>query len=394
MAIGQSSFGSFFFQLPQALRRLDASVDGARPVLQPRWDPEAQIAAAPVVQFEKLGKVFDGPSGEIVALHDVDLTIGRGEIFGIIGRSGAGKSTLLRCINRLEQPSRGRVLVGGQEVGAVPAAQLAGFRRRIGMIFQHFNLLSSRTVFDNVALPLKLAGASRGDMVRTVFPLLDLVGLSDKRDVYPAKLSGGQKQRVGIARALVHNPEILLCDEATSALDPETTLSILGLLKDINERLGLTIVLITHEMSVIREICDHVAVLDRSRVVETGPVWDLFAEPRAEVTRSFLRALSPDLPDVIRDRVSPEPIANGSLLLRIRFSGPAAHRQIVSSLALSFDLAVGILHGGIDYIQGLPIGNLVLSVPSPDPQMLQGILQHVEQRGAHAEVIGYVARAH
>src|SRR6202453_1786985 len=243
--------------------------------------------AAPIVNLESVSRSF----GSTVALDRVSLEIERGEIFGIIGRSGAGKSTLIRTINALERIDTGRIVVDGRDLSLLDEAELNDVRRNIGMIFQHFNLLSTKTVFDNVELPLKLAGRPTTERKSAVYRLLDLVGLRDKAAVYPAKLSGGQKQRVGIARALVAGPALLLSDEATSALDPETTLSILRLLKDLNGTLGVTIVLITHEMSVIREICDRVAVLDHGRIVEQGPVWQVFAQPRTELTPRLLRTV-------------------------------------------------------------------------------------------------------
>jgi D-methionine transport system ATP-binding protein len=243
----------------------------------------------PHLVFAQLGKVY--PGAQTAALADVSFHIGRGEVFGIIGRSGAGKSTLLRTINMLERPDTGVVRVDDADIGQLDEDGLVALRRRIGMIFQHFNLLSAKTVFENVALPLRVAHVPREEIRKRVMELLELVGLADKAQVYPATLSGGQKQRVGIARALVHRPEILLCDEATSALDPETTEQILALLRDINRRFGLTVVLITHDMAVISEACDRVLVLDHGRVVEQGPVWQVFAEPRADATLALLRPL-------------------------------------------------------------------------------------------------------
>ncbi|MET4731801.1 D-methionine transport system ATP-binding protein [Thalassospira sp. MBR-102] len=222
------------------------------------------------------------------ALHGIDLDIAAGEIVGVIGRSGAGKSTLIRCINLLEVPTSGSVIVDGTDVTQLAKRDLPLFRRQLGMVFQHFNLLSSRTVYDNIALPLELAGASKADIAAAVDPLLPLVGLEDKRDRYPAELSGGQKQRVGIARALSSNPKVVLCDEVTSALDPETTRQILSLLRDINKRLGLTMVVITHEMAVVKQLCDRVAVMDGGVIVEEGKVDAIFANPTHATTQSLL----------------------------------------------------------------------------------------------------------
>ena len=249
------------------------------------WEPPA-AAAVPLLRVTGVSRRF----GATVALDDVSFTLDRGQVLGIIGRSGAGKSTLIRCLNGLERPDGGSVEIDGRDITVLSERQLQSERRRIGMIFQHFNLLASRTVAENVALPLKLAGVKRAARRRRAAELLDLVGLADKADVYPATLSGGQKQRVGIARALSSEPALLLCDEATSALDPETTLSILALLQRINRTLGLTIVLITHEMNVARRIADRVLVMARGRVVEEGPVRDVLVDPQAEETRILLRA--------------------------------------------------------------------------------------------------------
>ena len=243
----------------------------------------------PHIVFEQVGRTYAGAAAP--ALADISFSIGRGERFGIIGRSGAGKSTLLRTINMLERPDRGQVWVDDVDIGRLDENRLVQLRQRIGMIFQHFNLMSAKTVFENVALPLRVAGVKRVEIEARVRELLALVGLADKAQVYPAMLSGGQKQRVGIARALVHRPEILLCDEATSALDPETTEQILALLRDINRQFGLTIVLITHDMAVIDEVCDRVLVLDQGRAMEHGPVWQIFNEPQADATIALLRPL-------------------------------------------------------------------------------------------------------
>ena len=234
--------------------------------------PRRQTKGTGAVKFKDLAKVYHSSTQPVYALQDINLDIPAGSIFGIIGRSGAGKSSLLRTINRLETPTSGQVLVDEIDIGLLNETELVQLRRRIGMIFQHFNLLSAKTVFENIALPLKVAGVPKAQITQRVNELLNLVGLQDKHSSYPRRLSGGQKQRVGIARALATDPEILLCDEATSALDPETTHSILGLLREINQKLGITIILITHEMSVIREIADHVLVLEQGRMAELGEV--------------------------------------------------------------------------------------------------------------------------
>jgi len=347
-----------------------------------------------MIEIEGLQKSFTpdgrGKAGGAVVLQNLSLKVERGEIFGIIGRSGAGKSTLVRCITLLERPNQGRITVDGQDITALSGAELRTARRRIGMIFQHFNLLSSRTVFDNIALPLELAGESRDFIEREITPLLELVGLSEKRDVYPAQLSGGQKQRVAIARALAPKPAVLLCDEATSALDPETTQSILALLKDINRTLGLTILLITHEMPVIRAICDKVAVLDRGVVIEEGPVFDIFTAPKAEVTRSLVHDLiDRDLPDWLVERMAACQGAPGNKILRITFSGPSAKTPIIAELVRRFKLLLNILQANVDYIQGQPFGIIIVEAIGA-PLAVDDAIAFIEAHHLRAEVLGHV----
>lgn len=258
-----------------------------------------------MITFENITKTYGGKT-HVQALKGISLTIHDGEIFGIIGKSGAGKSTLVRCINMLEKPTTGKVIIDDKELTAMSDSQLRAERKNIGMIFQHFNLLSSRTVFDNIAFPLELAGASKEVIRSKVDSLLELVGLTDRQFNYPSQLSGGQKQRVGIARALASDPKILLCDEATSALDPQTTKSILELLKDINKRLGITIVIITHEMAVIKEICDRVAVIEGGVIKEQGRVIDVFTNPQSETMKEFVKSvINMELPEGIKNWASP-----------------------------------------------------------------------------------------
>ena len=344
-----------------------------------------------MITLEHIEKTYPARGGgaSVTALADTTLTIEKGEIFGVIGRSGAGKSTLLRTINLLETPTRGKVWVDGVEMTALKPAQLREARHSIGMIFQHFNLLSSRTVFGNVALPLELAGVPKAQIKATVEPLLDLVGLADKRDRYPAELSGGQKQRVGIARALASKPKVLLSDEATSALDPETTEQILHLLADINRRLGLTIVLITHEIAVIKEICHKVAVLEDGRVIETGPVFDIFAHPVSEVTRSFVDpVINRGLPDSLKNRLSPSPVADSNPVLRITFTGERATSPVISLLSRKFNIDLNIWHGQIDEIQGSPFGTLVVEVVGP-PTSIEAAISLLKVNNLGVEVLGH-----
>jgi D-methionine transport system ATP-binding protein len=345
-----------------------------------------------MIRFESMEKRYPGRGGgpPVVALDGITAEVGRGEIYGIIGRSGAGKSTLIRTVNVLERPSSGRVFVDGTEMTALSAAELRAARRRIGMIFQHFNLLSSRTVFDNVALPLELAGASAAERRAAVDPLLDLVGLSDKRDRYPAELSGGQKQRVGIARALSSEPKVLLCDEATSALDPETTTSILRLLSDINERLGLTILLITHEMAVVKEICHRVAVLDQGRIIEEGDAFDVFTRPREELTRSFVAAaVGGDLPSLVTERLGKAGPQDGNTVLRITFRGALATDPVISRLSRDYRLDLNILHGRIDQIRRIPFGTLVVEAAGTAAD-LQAAIEYLTKNDLGVEVLGHV----
>jgi D-methionine transport system ATP-binding protein len=350
-------------------------------------------ASQPAVAFERIGKVYAGTQTKTpqAALAGVDLQVARGEVFGIIGRSGAGKSTLLRLVNGLEQPTEGSVRVNGVDVGALDERGLVALRRRIGMVFQHFNLLSAKTVHDNIALPLKIAGVPKTAIEARVNALLDLVGLSERRDAWPARLSGGQKQRVGIARALVHEPDILLCDEATSALDPETTRAILALLRDINRRLGVTIVLITHEMEVIRDVCDTVAVIERGEVVEQGPVWRVFGNPQHEATRALLHTPGHELPDDLAARLQGVPQTGSHALFDVRFTGEAAQEPELAALAQSFGAqGVRFVHGGIERIQGRAQGRLVVSAPVGSAQEAATLAIEARRFASRVEVLGYV----
>lgn len=340
---------------------------------------------APHIVFDGLAKTYASRGRRVAALEDVSFSIGRGEIFGIIGRSGAGKSTLLRAINMLERPSGGSVRIGGVDAGALDEDGLVALRRRVGMIFQHFNLLSAKTVAANVGLPLRVAGLGRDTIARRVDKLLDLVGLRDQAQAYPAQLSGGQKQRVGIARALVHEPEILLCDEPTSALDPETTQSILGLLRDINRQLGPTVVLITHDMAVIREICHRVLVLDQGRVVEHGDVWRVFGAPGADATRALLRPLRQGLPPDIARRLVPERTpGRGDVILALRYTGAGRLQGVPLGVLAVLGPRARLLQGGVERIAGHAQGELLVALPAEDyDEAALAVADHVE-------VIGYV----
>jgi D-methionine transport system ATP-binding protein len=343
-----------------------------------------------MIELRNVSQRFASPHGWIDALHNVNLTIQPGEVFGIIGRSGAGKSTLVRTLNLLTRPTEGDVIVNGRTLTTLPAHALRKARRETGMIFQHFNLLSSRTVFGNVALPLELAGMKRAQIRETVSPLLELVGLGAQQDRYPAQISGGQKQRVGIARALASRPKVLLSDEATSALDPETTRAILDLLRRINRELGLTIVLITHQMEVIKQVCDRVAVLDAGRVVETGNVLDVFMKPQHEVTRALLgEVIAQELPPALRARVAEKLQAENGHLLRFAFSGTGVGQPVLSETIRRFDLDFSILHGQIDEIQGQAFGSLAVLV-NGDPVKVVQALAWVREQGVVVEELSHV----
>lgn len=341
------------------------------------------------LRFEGLGKTYLTAQGPVHALHNIDLEIRRGEIFGIIGHSGAGKSSLLRTINRLEEATEGQLFIDGQSVATLTNQQLVGLRRRTGMIFQHFNLLSAKTVRENIELPLKVAGIPRSVRRRKVDALLALVGLYGKSEAYPAQLSGGQKQRVGIARALVHDPEILLCDEATSALDPETTQSILRLLREINQHLGLTIVLITHEMAVIRAICDRVVVLDKGRIVEQGSVWNVFGQPNHPTTRTLLAPLQHQLPADLQARLKPQAQwPTDAPILALSFSGQYREPDL-AALSTALNGRVRLLDGGIERIQGHALGRLVVSVEA-SPLTGAELTSKAQHWADHVEMLGYV----
>ncbi|MGJ7518107.1 methionine ABC transporter ATP-binding protein [Pseudomonas baetica] len=370
-----------------AATQLRLDIPAPKQAIQTELHPDLNHAH---VRFINLGKTYDGQQGPVAALHGIDLAIQRGEVFGIIGRSGAGKSSLIRTINRLEQPSSGRVLIDQVDIGEFDEDRLVALRRRIGMIFQHFNLMSAKTVWQNVELPLKVAGVPKEKRDQKVRELLELVGLEAKHKAYPSQLSGGQKQRVGIARALVHDPAILLCDEATSALDPETTQSILGLLREINRRLGLTIILITHEMAVIREICDRVVVLERGRVVEKGPVWEVFGNPQHEVSKTLLAPLQHALPAELQSRLQTQPQSpEDAVVLRLQFTGTAQDEPDIAALFSALGGRVRLLQGGVERIQGHALGQLLLAVTG-SPLAAEELRQRANQWAQQVEVLGYV----
>jgi D-methionine transport system ATP-binding protein len=345
-----------------------------------------------VITLENITKTYGGKT-QVHALKGISLAIEDGEIFGIIGKSGAGKSTLVRCINMLEKPTSGKVIIDDKELTAMNDSQLRAERKNIGMIFQHFNLLSSRTVFDNIAFPLELIGASKEGIQKKVADLLELVGLTDRQFNYPSQLSGGQKQRVGIARALASDPKILLCDEATSALDPQTTKSILELLKDINKRMGITIIIITHEMAVVKAICNRVAVIEGGVIKEEGRVVDVFTNPTSQTMKDFVKSvINMELPEgVAKMGVTDQPAPDRDMLVRLRFKGAVTNDPVVASIVRKFDVNVSVLYGNIDYIQDEPFGYLIIVIIG-DMELQAKAFQYIKKLPIGSEVLGYVPR--
>ena len=339
-----------------------------------------------MIDLRGITQVYKGSQGPVEALRGIDLHIASGEIFGIIGRSGAGKSSLVRVINLLNRPTKGEVIVDGRDLTKLGDTELRAARRDIGMVFQHFNLLSSRTVYDNAALPLELAGMSKDAIRARLEPLLKLVGLSHLADRYPSQISGGQKQRVGIARALASQPKVLLSDEATSALDPETTRSILDLLRQVNKELGVTVVLITHQMQVVKQVADRVAVIEAGRIVEMGPVIDVFTRPQQAITKSLIDEIVPqELPASVLEHVrdlSAQAVSQGTTgrLWRLAYSGEKAYQPILSKLIREYQLDLSILHGQVDEIQNQTFGSLAVFV-SGESARLEATVAELRAQG-------------
>ena len=334
-----------------------------------------------MIELTHISKNFASGGRTVHAVQDVSLSIGKGEIFGIIGFSGAGKSTLVRCINLLERPTSGSVTVDGKEMTALSARELRQARKKIGMIFQHFNLMPSRTVFGNVAYPLRGSGLSGEQIADKVHRLLELVGIGDKAEAYPKQLSGGQKQRVAIARALANDPKVLLCDEATSALDPQTTKAILRLLKNLNEKLGITVVIITHEMAVVKEICDRVAVMEHGRVVEQGEVFNVFADPRQEITRSFIHTTSNlrKIEELIEEDSPVVQLKPGELIVRLSYIQRNVSEPLISTVSRKFDITLNIIFSDIAIVQNAPIGGTVAIISGERAQITQAIAYLIEK---------------
>ncbi|MFJ7752422.1 methionine ABC transporter ATP-binding protein [Peribacillus muralis] len=336
-----------------------------------------------MIEIRSVRKEYISKKNRVIGVDNVSLTIQKGEVYGIVGYSGAGKSSLLRCLNLLERPTGGHIIIDGIDLTSLSSKELRKQRQKIGMIFQHFSLVSSKTVFENVAFALKAAHQSKGAIKLRVLQLLDIVGLSDKKDVYPAQLSGGQKQRVGIARALANDPSVLLCDEATSALDPTTTKAILQLLKKISRELGITIVLITHEMEVVKELCHRVAVMQDGRVIEEGSVYEIFSQPKKELTKKFIGSvLDFELPSHLIEE-------SKGTIIKIQFEGQTAGESILSDTLQAYSVKGNILHGKIEYIQDVPLGILIIELIGEAAE-IHSALTYIKNRSSSVEVLKHV----
>lgn len=341
---------------------------------------EGNVQKEAIIEIVGLGKTFKTKNAEVNALNDINLTINRGDIFGIIGMSGAGKSTLVRCMNFLERPTSGQVLFNGNDLFKMSAAELRKTRQEIGMIFQQFNLLLQKTVEKNICFPMEIAKIDKNTQKSRVKELLDIVELADKMAVYPSQLSGGQKQRVAIARALATNPQVLLCDEATSALDPKTTRSILALLKDINKRLGITIIIITHEMSVIEEICNRVAIIDNSRIAECGTVEEIFSHPKTQSAKRLIHLGGADLqlPETFHGKKGK--------YIRIVFNGNSSFEPVLSNMILSCKAPVNIMYANTKNIDGQAFGEMIVQLPE-DPALAERMLGYLAQQNVEVEEV-------
>ena len=329
----------------------------------------------PIIEIKNLSKTFGAGESQVAALQEVSLQVQKGEIFGIIGLSGAGKSTLVRCINLLERPDSGEILFHGKNLMQMSDKELRGQRRNISMIFQSFNLLDQRTALDNICFPLELVGVSRKEARKRAMDLLETVGLPDKANAYPSQLSGGQKQRIAIARALATNPEVLLCDEATSALDPQTTRDVLRLLQDINHRMGITVIIITHDMSVIEEICGKVAILNHGRVAEIGAVAEVFSNPKTEAGRRLV------YPDGL-----PFELTEGRVI-RVAFNGGTAYKPLIATLAIECGVVVNILGADTRNIDGKAFGTMLLGLPDNEAEATKALAYIQSQKDITVEEV-------
>ncbi len=341
-----------------------------------------------MIELQNITKDFNSKKENIHAVKDVSLTINDGEIFGIIGFSGAGKSTLVRCINLLERPSSGKVILDGKDLTEMSDKELREERKKIGMIFQHFNLMRSRTVYGNIAFPLKKSGLSKEEKDKKITSLLRLVGLEDKKDAYPSQLSGGQKQRVAIARALANDPKVLLCDEATSALDPQTTKAILKLLEEVNKQLGITIIIITHQMEVVKDICDRVAIMDMGEVVETGHTADVFLKPKEPVTKSFIETASniSKVYDLIKSGDAFTELKHGEKMMILTYSNVNTKEAMISHLSRTYGVDASIIFGNVEILKDKPLGKLVVIMGGKE-ENIGSAIDYLKSAGIDVEVI-------
>lgn len=341
-----------------------------------------------MIRLEHVTKTFRTKDGDVHAVKDVSLDIPKGTIYGIIGFSGAGKSTLVRCMNLLEKPDEGRVIFDGEDLMELNPAALRAARSKMGMIFQHFNLMSALTIFENIALPLRLEKAPREEIEKKVMGLLELIDLVERKDSYPSQLSGGQKQRVAIARALVNDPKVLLCDEATSALDPQTTQTILRLIRKINHDLGLTVVVITHEMMVVKEICDRVAVMEKGRVIEQGDIVPIFVHPEKQLTRDFLSTASnaDKIYEMIEAGHPATRLADNQQLVRLQYGSDASTKAVISMISRAYDVDCSIISGNIEAVQSALIGTMVTVFTGTDENIRKAI-SALKKENVEVEVI-------
>lgn len=343
-----------------------------------------------MIELKNITKTFEHKGKKNIALSNISLSVSEGKIVGVIGESGAGKSTLIRCVNLLERPNSGEVWIDGQNLMELSPSKLTSARRNIGMIFQHFNLLSSRTVFDNIAFPLELNHTPKTKIKNRVYELVELVGLTDKLDSYPANLSGGQKQRVAIARTLANNPKVLLSDEATSALDPSTTRSILSLLKDLNKELGITILLITHEMDVVKQICDGIAVMNGGKLIEQGSVSEIFSNPKTELAQRFISSsLHLEIPVDYQKRITHMPEEGKHPLLKLQISGNTVDEPVLSEISRLFDINNNIISAQMDYAGGVKFGVMLTEIIGTISKEMAAI-EYLKSKNIKVTLLGYV----
>ncbi|MCT6868636.1 MAG: methionine ABC transporter ATP-binding protein MetN [Apibacter sp.] len=343
-----------------------------------------------MIELKNITKTFEFKGKKNIALSDISLSVPAGKIVGVIGESGAGKSTLIRCVNLLERPNSGEVWIDGQNLMTLTSSKLAAARTNIGMIFQHFNLLSSRTVFENIAFPLELNRTPKSEIKKRVYELIELVGLTDKLDQYPANLSGGQKQRVAIARTLANNPKVLLSDEATSALDPATTRSILSLLKDLNKELGITILLITHEMDVVKQICDDIAVMNGGKIIEQGSVSEIFSNPKTELAQRFISSsLHLEIPIDYQERITPISQEGKHPLLKLQISGNTVDEPVLSEISRLFDTNNNIISAQMDYAGGIKFGVMLTEIIG-NVSNEQAAIEYLQSKNIKVTLLGYV----